>query len=78
MFFRQIHTKVRAQRENKICILVSCFSVFEEGQLSLGKKQDSFQTASDSSSDEDDDDESDDTEDFYLARRHRLRDDEVN
>jgi hypothetical protein len=58
--------------------------VCEEGHLPIGKSKDLFQAANGSSSEEDDDDDDDDEsdddeeEDFHLARRHKLRDDEVN
>ncbi len=60
------------------------FSVHEEGHLPIGKGKGIFQAAGESSSDDDDDDDDDDEsddddeQDFHLAHRHRLRDDEVN
>ncbi len=58
----------------------------EEGHLPIDKSGGIFEAAGESSSDDDDDDddeddESDDDDDeigIHLARRHRLRDDEVN
>ncbi len=54
----------------------------EEDQLRVGKTGDYFQAAGESDSNDDDDDDDsdddDDEDDFHLARRHRLRDDEVN
>jgi len=54
----------------------------EEGHLPVDKSKAFFQAAGESSSDDDDDDDDDDSDDdddendFHLARRHRLRDDE--
>jgi hypothetical protein len=63
-------------------IIGNLFIVHEEGHLPVSKSGDFFAAAGESSSDDDDDDDDDesddDDDDIHLARRHRLRDDEVN